>query len=69
MPLDYVQMFLRCADIKQKRWVFRPGTMQTPNPKSPGLEGGEDEEQRPGLTPFLKGEVPEALSNGCSFQM
>lgn len=44
---------LRCADKKQKGWVSRPGTMQTPNSQSLGFE---DEEQRPGLAPFLQRE-------------
>lgn len=55
VPLDGVQMFLRCADKKQKRWVCRPA-LYNANPKSLGLEGREDEEQRPGLTPFVRRE-------------
>lgn len=47
---------LRSCSDKKQRGVGLPGTMQTPNSKSLGLEGREDEEQRPGLTPFVKRE-------------
>lgn len=53
--LDHVQMFLRCADKKQKRRVCRPAWYNA-NPKCLTLKGREDEEQRPGLTPFVKRE-------------